>query len=311
MKNSHSQTRRSRGMIIEDRLLKEGEKYKEKQQKIRKNKNKRMKNRFLSEKSKQMLEKKNHDSKAEISKSPTTEFETPWLASVIGSLNHINTPSHLEKWVVSDFLSIPTSPPIQFKPSSSEIEDELLESYKEEINRMTLGNTRMFNGYKDQRRESKSRNKEIMEELVHRSGNKDFNATESKHQRTMGSSVSNLGRVVIGKYGKKQWSDDQIEEEYSDNLFNEINTIEKVINGDYEDDENVNYYSIGSKSFGIQDSCQKDGFTTPEISDPLIDPFMQKSEEDLLYHQEYDLLNNFQNKPKNKGKIMFQNYKYL
>jgi len=77
MKNSHSQTRRSRGMIIEDRLLKEGEKYKEKQQKIRKNKNKRMKNRFLSEKSKQMLEKKNHDSKAEISKSPTTEFETP------------------------------------------------------------------------------------------------------------------------------------------------------------------------------------------------------------------------------------------
>lgn len=50
----------------------------------------------------------------------------------------------------------------------------------------------------------------------------------------------------------------------------------------YKDLQHLNYYSVSSKSFGVDNS----GKIEEDISDHLIDPFNHKSSEDLLYNEE-------------------------
>ena len=122
---------------------------------------------------------------------------------------------------------------------------------------------------------------------MNKSSKNDIDTSGSKHEITMGSSFSHLGRITTGKYSKEQWRD-EFEEKFDDNRFNENSTIEKVINGDYEGDDSVNNYSIGSKSFGVQNSWLRDEETIRNISDPLIDPFAYKREDDLYNDKEYE-----------------------
>ena len=315
IKLSRSKNRSSRGMKVEDRLIKEGEKYKENNKKRTNTKHQRKPVRFMSEHSKRILHKKNDEDNDLNMRVPMTNEGTGKLASIINSMNHARTPSLSNKKVVSDFLNVPSTAPTKFTPSDFGNGDELLNSYREEIEQMVSGNSKEIkNGYNAKRRESKSRNNERMEQLILKNGKIDFTASGSKYQQTMGSSMSNIGKWE--KHGRDQYSDELIEEpEYSDtnninetNKFNETNTIEKVINGDYEDDENVNYYSIGSKSFGGQDSYPKEGFTTPEVSDPLIDPFNNKTEDEILAHEEFETAQLNVENGKEKEIINIQDY---
>ena len=99
---------------------------------------------------------KNYEFNEEIAKSQPINNEKDTLSSVIDSINQRKSTSLNKQGVVSDFLSIPTSPPKQFYPSNFEKGDELLESYRQEIYQIPLWKGESFN--KHQRRESK-RNK--------------------------------------------------------------------------------------------------------------------------------------------------------
>lgn len=60
-----------------------------------------------------------------------------------------------------------------------------------------------------------------------------------------------------------------------------------MINGDYEDDENINYYSVGTKKSANPNETQKSSIKTPDQSDNIIDPFIHKSrEEDSKYDKD-------------------------
>lgn len=220
---------------------------------------------FVWRTSRKILERKNENLNKESIKSPEKEFETETLAS---AMKETRTPSAHNKRVVSDFLSLPSSPPKQLNPENSEREDELLESYKEEIYQMAI------------QKESLAKYNEL-------------NTLDSQYQKAMGSSLSN-----IVQYSKIQWSENQNKADIFKNGLNNPNFIEKNFNGNTEDNDNSP--SIGSQSFGIQDSYLKEGQLSPNISDPLIDPFFHRFEKFLrvcfiqnYFQNFYNFLKNF------------------
>ncbi|CAI2376805.1 unnamed protein product [Moneuplotes crassus] len=276
MKHPRHRNRASRGVNIEDRLLDQGEKYKEKKADRQKAEKKKYKTRIFSSNSKKILAKRNRPlSSVDYARDKIDQEGSNFAAAIEAMMqdrkNFINKGN-----VVGDCLNVPRSTPGQIIPETTEREDDFLHSYANEINQMSLEPPSSLNYDLNDRYDMDSRQRERIDQYRKKSPY----TTEEKYQFTMGSSVSNFGRFP-SKYAN-QFSDD------SRNKINETNTIEKVINGDYADDENVNYYSIGSKSFGVKEEQQKDSITTPDVSDPIIDPFGGKSDEDLLHNEEYD-----------------------
>lgn len=213
------------------------------------------------------------------------------LATMVDTYRHAYTPSQHYDGVVSDFLNIPTTSPKQLKPQSKDFENDIINAYREDLRLMANYKDNVSDSYHAQRQTSKSRNKERIEQLLRKTGKTAMTASDSKYMQTLRSSQSGINSHGINKSNKELFSDDNLDNSENHRL-GETDTIEKVINGDYEDDQNVNYYSIGNnRSFGVHEDT-KGGITTPDISDPLIDPFYHKSEENLDMDYETARLHN-------------------
>lgn len=238
----------------------------------------------MSKQSRKIMEKKQLENQGNGMRSMISGVEST-LASKVDLRQ--NTP-HADNRVIGDFLSIPTTSPKQyFKPTHERKPSEKITfAYEKEVNQFISPEANAEQNYEMRRRASKSRNKERIEKLMQKTGKTAVTASDSKQLHTLKTSHSGMNSLGFNKSNKEMFSDENLEEDISENYrLGETDTIEKVINGDYEDDQNVNYYSIGNRSFGINEPTHEE-YRTPEISEPLIDPFYHKTDDDLLYNQE-------------------------
>jgi len=143
-------------MKVEDRLIKEGEKHKENNKKRTNTKQQRKPVRFMNEHPKRILQKKYEDNDFSM-RVPMTNEGNGILTSIINLMNHARTPFLSNEKVVSEFLNVPSTAPTKLTPSDFVDGEELLNSYREEIEQMVSGNNKKIkNGYNDKGRKQKS-----------------------------------------------------------------------------------------------------------------------------------------------------------
>jgi hypothetical protein len=202
--------------------------------------------------------------------------------------NH--TPSNHYDGVVSDFLSVPTTPPRQRKPQGKYFGDDIISVYGNDLRIMASEKEAESDEYDDHLKTGVSRNDDRIDQHLKKTGKTAVSASDLKLNQSLHSSQSDRYSQYINKSNKQLFSEDNFGSTENVKL-GETDTIVKVINGDYEDDQNVNYYSIGNnRSFGVQDDS-KEGMKTPEVSDPLIDPFYHKSNDELSLNYQTARLN--------------------
>lgn len=238
----------------------------------------------MSKQSRKIMERKQFQNQGKGMKSMISGVEST-LASKVDLRQ--STP-HTDNKVMGDFLSLPTTSPKQyFKPRQEEEPTEKITfAYEKDVKQFISPEANAEQNYEMRRRASKSRNKERIEKLMQKTGKTAVTASDSKQLHTLKTSHSGMNSLGFNKSNREIFSDENLEEDTSENYrLGETDTIEKVINGDYEDDQNVNYYSIGNRSFGVNEPTHEE-YRTPEISEPLIDPFYHKTDDDLLYNEE-------------------------
>jgi hypothetical protein len=201
-----------------------------------------------------------------------------------------HTPSNHYDGVVSDFLNVPTTPPRQRKPQGKDFDDDIINIYRNDLHLMASEKEAESYEYDAHLKTGVSRNDERVDHHLKKTGKTAVSASDLKLNQSLRSSQSGRYSHYINKSNRELFSEDNFGN--SENVkLGETDTIVKVINGDYEDDHNVNYYSIGNnRSFGVQDDT-KEGIITPEVSDPLIDPFYHKSDDELSMNYQTARLN--------------------
>lgn len=215
----------------------------------------------MSRISKRILERKAVETQAKTSHMNTTDMGSNLQTRVDTRKGSESPISRNKSGVYSDFVNLPTSSAKQFKRKGDEYlpADNIVTPYQHEIR---------FH-YDSQ----------SQDEILIRTTHKD--RLENLLGKTAGTTTTGLTNT--GKHSPAhrhhQFIDTLNPTDLSKNTESEINssinrrlgetdTIEKVINGDYEDDDNINYYSVGHKNQLIK--------TTRE--DIIIDPFYRKSD---------------------------------
>ena len=193
--------------------------------------------------------------------------------------------------VASDFLSIPMTSPRQHINIEGKMSvwDEDVCAYRNKIKLMESPLQYNESHHQNLIRKSKSRNKERMEQLTKRTGKTAGTTSDSKNHYTGKSSNSGVNSFQGNRSNKEISSDENIYNDDSENQkLGETETIEKMINGDYDNDHHFQYYSIGNKdSFGVIEGnrIEHDLYERHEHQDLIIDPFYRRQDEQ---HQEYN-----------------------